>query len=232
MKYLIETTKFSMAQQDIRYYLNGILFEIKEKTIRSVSTDGHRLSICSVKINELLPHHFMILPRKGVIELLRLLDNSETLIELQIGNNNIRIILNNIIFTSKLIDGNFPNYKQILYKNYKKTLEAPCELLKQAFLRTAILSNKKLLVTKLFFSKNQLKITSNNIEQEIAEEIIDIIYNDVDTEIHLNINYILDILNTIKSKKIQFLFNDAYSSVLIKNPENNNLIYIVMPIRL
>ncbi|CRK86007.1 DNA polymerase III subunit beta [Candidatus Providencia siddallii] len=232
LKNLIEATQFSMANQDIRYYLNGMLIETKNQIIRSVSTDGHRLSIYDANIEFTVPYNKIIIPRKGVIELLHLLNNNNSLVKIEIGENNIRAYLNNIIFTSKLIDGHFPDYHQVLPKNTNKILETNCDSLKQALLRTSILSNKINLGVRLYLSKNQLCITANNQEQEIAEETIDVMYHGIDIEICFNVKYILDILSVIKSKYVQFLLTDSISSVLIKNPEKQTAIYVIMPMRL
>lgn len=142
LKRLIEATQFSMAHQDVRYYLNGMLFETEGEELRTVATDGHRTAVCSMPIGQQLPSHSVIVPRKGVMELVRLLDGGDSLLQLQIGSNNIRAHVGDFIFTSKLVDGRFPDYRRVLPKNPDKTLEAGCDLLKQAFARAAILSNE------------------------------------------------------------------------------------------
>ena len=172
MKRLIEATQFSMAHQDVRYYLNGMLFETEGEELRTVATDGHRLAVCSMPIGQSLPSHSVIVPRKGVIELMRMLDGGDNPLRVQIGSNNIRAHVGDFIFTSKLVDGRFPDYRRVLPKNPDKHLEAGCDLLKQAFARAAILSNEKFRGVRLYVSENQLKITANNPEQEEAEEIL------------------------------------------------------------
>ncbi len=139
MKRLIEATQFSMAHQDVRYYLNGMLFETEGEELRTVATDGHRLAVCSMSIGQSLPSHSVIVPRKGVIELMRMLDGGDNPLRVQIGSNNIRAHVGDFIFTSKLVDGRFPDYRRVLPKNPDKHLEAGCDLLKQAFARAAIL---------------------------------------------------------------------------------------------
>lgn len=139
MKRLIEATQFSMAHQDVRYYLNGMLFETEGEELRTVATDGHRLAVCSMPIGQSLPSHSVIVPRKGVIELMRMLDGGDNPLRVQIGSNNIRAHVGDFIFTSKLVDGRFPDYRRVLPKNPDKHLEAGCDLLKQAFARAAIL---------------------------------------------------------------------------------------------
>ncbi|WMY95010.1 MAG: DNA polymerase III subunit beta [Arsenophonus sp.] len=232
LKRLIETTQFSMAHQDVRYYLNGMLFKIEDKKLCTVATDGHRLALCSLNINQVLPKYSVIIPRKGVIEFLRLLDNSEELITLQIGNNNIRAHIDNIIFTSKLVDACFPDYQHVIPKNPDKTLLGDCNKLKQAFSRAAILSNEKFRSVNLCITKNKIKITAKNTEQEESEEIIDVIYQNSAIEIAFNVSYILDVLNALKCETINILLTDSNSSMQIKNLENHDVIYVIMPMKI
>lgn len=231
LKRLIESTQFSMAHQDVRYYLNGMLFETSGEEIRTVATDGHRLAVCSMSVGELLPSHLVIMPRKGVIELLRMLDGNETLLTLQIGSKNIRAIIGDYIFTSKLVDGRFPDYHRVLPKNPDKVLQASCNMLKHAFTRAAILANDKFHGVRLYLSTNQLKITTKNQDQEEAEEIVDVIYNGAEIEIGLNVSYVLDVLNAIKCKYITILLTDGVSSIQIED-SIRSVSYIIMPMRL
>ncbi|CUX96159.1 DNA polymerase III subunit beta [Candidatus Gullanella endobia] len=232
LKRLIESTQFSMAHQDVRYYLNGMLFETEGKKLRTVATDGHRLAICTMSIGEILPSNSVIVPRKGVIELIRILDNSENLMKLQIGSNNIRARIGDYIFTSKLIDGRFPDYHRVLPKNPDKILKTSCDLLKQAFTRAAIISNEKFRNIRLYLSRNQLKITANNPEHEEAEEVLDVSYQGSEIEIGFNVSYILDVLNALKCEELQLLITDEVSSVQIEDSVNQVSSYVVMPIRL
>ncbi|MCW6556242.1 DNA polymerase III subunit beta [Yersinia ruckeri] len=232
LKRLIESTQFSMAHQDVRYYLNGMLFETEGEELRTVATDGHRLAVCSMPIGQSLPSHSVIVPRKGVMELVRLLDGGDTLLRLQIGSNNIRAHVGDFIFTSKLVDGRFPDYRRVLPKNPDKTLEAGCDLLKQAFARAAILSNEKFRGVRLYVSHNQLKITANNPEQEEAEEILDVSYEGTEMEIGFNVSYVLDVLNTLKCEDVRLLLTDSVSSVQIEDSASQAAAYVVMPMRL
>ncbi|VAY02324.1 DNA polymerase III subunit beta [Arsenophonus endosymbiont of Aleurodicus dispersus] len=232
LKRLIEATKFSMAHQDVRYYLNGMLFETEGQELRTVATDGHRLAVCSLNINKYLPTHSVIVPRKGVVEFMRLLDSSDDSLKLQIGSNNIRAHVGNFIFTSKLVDGHFPDYRSVLPKNPDKTLTADCNKLKQAFSRASILSNEKFRGVRLYISKNKLRITANNPEQEESEEIIDVNYQSLMIEISFNVNYILDVLNTLKCEQVNLLLTNSNSSIQIEDVNNNAAAYIVMPMRL
>ncbi|TPG55596.1 DNA polymerase III subunit beta [Ewingella americana] len=232
LKRLIEATQFSMAHQDVRYYLNGMLFETEGEELRTVATDGHRLAVCSMPIGQALPSHSVIVPRKGVMELVRLLDGGEALLRLQIGSNNIRAHVGEFIFTSKLVDGRFPDYRRVLPKNPDKTLQAGCDLLKQAFARAAILSNEKFRGVRLYVSHNQLKITANNPEQEEAEEILDVGYEGTEMEIGFNVSYVLDVLNALKCEDVNLLLTDSVSSVQIEDAASQSAAYVVMPMRL
>jgi len=232
LKRLIEATQFSMAHQDVRYYLNGMLFETEGEELRTVATDGHRLAVCSMPIGPALPSHSVIVPRKGVMELVRLLDGGDALLQLQIGSNNIRAHVGDFIFTSKLVDGRFPDYRRVLPKNPDKTLQAGCDLLKQAFARAAILSNEKFRGVRLYVSHNQLKITANNPEQEEAEEILDVGYDGTEMEIGFNVSYVLDVLNALKCEDVNLLLTDSVSSVQIEDAASQSAAYVVMPMRL
>ena len=174
----------------------------------------------------------MILPRKGVLELARLLEPSDQPARLQIGTNNLRIQLNNITFTSKLIDGRFPDYRRVLPRNATRIVEAGWETLKQAFVRAAILSNERLRSVRLQLSENQLKITATNPEQEVAEEIIDVSYSGEEMEVGFNVSYILDVLNALKCNQVRMRLTDASSSCLIEDCEDASAEYVIMPMRL
>ncbi|AHM71258.1 DNA polymerase III subunit beta [Yersinia hibernica] len=232
LKRLIESTQFSMAHQDVRYYLNGMLFETEGEELRTVATDGHRLAVCSMPVGQTLPSHSVIVPRKGVMELVRLLDGGDTPLRLQIGSNNIRAHVGDFIFTSKLVDGRFPDYRRVLPKNPDKILKASCDLLKQAFARAAILSNEKFRGVRLYVSQNQLKITANNPEQEEAEEILDVSYDGAEMEIGFNVSYVLDVLNALKCEDVSLLLTDSVSSVQIEDGASQAAAYVVMPMRL
>ncbi|CUX95672.1 DNA polymerase III subunit beta [Candidatus Mikella endobia] len=239
LKQLIESTQFSMAHQDVRYYLNGMLFETEGDTLRAVATDGHRLAMCVVPvvIDNILPFHSVIIPRKSILELVRILDsNSDKPVKVQIGSNNIRLSFSNYRFTSKLINGSFPDYRRVFPKNTDKNIEINCDALKKALTRAAILSNERFYGVRLYLSTNKLKITANNPKQEEAEEILDATYHGSEVEICFNVNYVLDVLNALKGDIVQILLTDGISSIqMIDNAANNNqvsAIYIIMPIRL
>ncbi|WP_116475511.1 DNA polymerase III subunit beta [Zobellella maritima] len=233
LKKLIESTQFSMAIQDVRYYLNGMLFETEGQWLRTVATDGHRLATCQRQLlADELPAQQVIVPRKGVLELVKLLDQEDQDVRLQIGKSNLRAVTSGFIFTSKLVDGRFPDYRRVLPRNSDKTLICGREELKQAFSRAAILSNEKFRGVRLYLQDQTLKITANNPEQEEAEEMLDVDYQGSELEIGFNVSYVLDILGTLKSEQVKISLKDASSSGLIEAEDNGDALYVVMPMRL
>ncbi|WP_019615296.1 DNA polymerase III subunit beta [Psychromonas ossibalaenae] len=231
-KKLIEFTQFAMASQDVRYYLNGMYFEASEQTLRSVATDGHRLASCAIALNQSIEQQSVIVPRKGVIELVKLLDNDQADVTIQIGQNNLRAIINGFVFTTKLVDGRFPDYRRVIPRNGDKELISGRETLKQAFSRAAILSNEKFRGVRLTLSENLLQITANNPEREEAEEYIDVNYQSADLEIGFNVSYVLDVLNTLKSDQVKITFSSSDHSALIESIDSDDSLYVLMPMRL
>lgn len=230
---LIESTHFSMANQDVRYYLNGMSIETEGHEIRSVATDGHRLAICKISNQELeLPARQVIVPRKGILEIIRLLDPIDEAVQVFLGSNHIRIIDSEFSFTSKLVDGRFPDYRRVLPRNGDKILNANKDELRQVLSRASILSNEKFKGVRLNFGRTELKITANNPEQEQAEEVIEIDFPYEEVEIGFNVSYVLDVLNAIKETDVKFTLADANSSVVIEGGESGEALYVVMPMRL
>lgn len=230
---LIESTHFSMANQDVRYYLNGMSIETEGNEIRSVATDGHRLAICKIANDDLnLPSRQVIVPRKGILEIIRLLDPVDEEVQVFLGSNHIRIIDSEYSFTSKLVDGRFPDYRRVLPRNGDKILETDKDQLRQLLSRASILSNEKFKGVRLNFTSTELKITANNPEQEEAEEVLEVNFPYEELEIGFNVSYVLDVLNAIKDQAVKFTLADANSSVVIEGSEVNEAIYVVMPMRL
>ena len=233
LKHLIDSVHFSMAQQDVRYYLNGMSLETEEHIIRTVATDGHRLALCRMNYDAAsLPTRQVIIPRKGVLEISRLIEADDKLLKVQIGANHIRIFSNDFIFTSKLVDGRFPDYRRVLPKDGDKIIEASKDVLKNAFARASILSNEKFRGVRLNLSSGELKITANNPEQEEAEEIVDISYEGDDLEIGFNVAYLIDVFNTLGSENVKLSLSDANSSALIEDASDDSALYVIMPMRL
>lgn len=233
LKNMMDQTAFAMAQQDVRYYLNGMLFEITNNKLKAVATDGHRLAICDIDTEfQAESKTEAIIPRKGIQELMRLLDNSETDITVTLGTNHLRIVTPGFVFTSKLIDGRFPEYDRVLPKNGDRTLISNREELKDAFSRAAILCNEKYRGVKMNLSNHLLSIHANNPEQEEAEIDMGVEFDGEDLEIGFNVTYLLDVLNTMKCEKVKWTLGDSNSSALIEDAEDGNSLYVVMPMRL
>ncbi|OJI23579.1 DNA polymerase III subunit beta [Vibrio vulnificus] len=232
LRALIEKTQFSMANQDVRYYLNGMLFEIEGSTLRSVATDGHRMAVAQAPLSADFAQKKIIVPRKGVQELVKLLDTPEQPVTLQIGSSNLRAEVNDFVFTSKLVDGRFPDYRRVLPQHTTKTLEASCDELRQAFSRAAILSNEKFRGVRVNLAGTEMRITANNPEQEEAEEMLDVSFEGEAIEIGFNVSYVLDVLNTLRCEQVRISMSDANASALVENVDDDSAMYVVMPIRL
>jgi DNA polymerase-3 subunit beta len=230
---LIERTNFSMAQQDVRYYLNGLLLEITEGRIRAVATDGHRLAICDTDLELKTPgKQQVIIPRKAIQELLRILQDNEEPVSVEVGSNHIRLTTSELCFTSKLVDGRFPEYERVIPKGGDKHIIANRELLRQALTRTSILSNEKYRGIRLNLENNILKIQAHNPDQEEADEEFEVDYKGKELEIGFNVTYILDILASITSEQVEITLSDSNSSCLIEQPGTDRYRYVVMPMRL
>ncbi|GGD71876.1 DNA polymerase III subunit beta [Lacimicrobium alkaliphilum] len=233
LKRLIDSTHFSMAQQDVRYYLNGMSFETEPNLIRTVATDGHRLALCRIAYEDgNLPERQVIVPRKGVMEISRLIEDEDKPLKVQIGSNHIRIFSTEFIFTSKLVDGRFPDYRRVLPKEGDKTVLSSKETLKQAFSRVSILSNEKFRGVRLNLASGELKLTANNPEQEEAEEVVDVDYQGDSLEIGFNVAYLIDVLNALSSEKVKLTMSDSNNSALIEDAADDSALYVIMPMRL
>ena len=239
LRKLLEKTHFAMAQQDVRYYLNGLLLETGEKLVRAVATDGHRLALCELQIEAQTGKpkgrkpegHQVIIPRKGVQELQRLLLGEEVVV-LAISANHVRATIGDIRFTSKLIDGRFPDYERVIPKPQGNVLRAGREVLRQALQRAAILSNEKYRGVRLELADATLRIQANNPDQEEARDEIEVEYKGQSLEIGFNVNYLLDALAAVDSEQVELGFVDANSSCLISGVGLVQARYVVMPMRL
>ncbi len=229
---LLDKTHFSMAQQDVRYYLNGLLLETGGKALRGVATDGHRLALSEVELEDSeAPEQQVIVPRKGILELQRLLSGEGDL-TLELGTNHIRIQLDGIRFTSKLIDGRFPEYERVIPQDTSNSMMADRALFKSALQRTAILSNEKYRGIRLIIRNGGMVLQAHNPEQEEAEEEVEIDYSGEEIEIGFNVNYLLDALGAIESEEVNLAVVDGNSSCLLREPGKDDCKYVVMPMRL
>lgn len=233
VKRLIERTAFAMAQQDVRYYLNGMLWEVRQDHLRVVATDGHRMAMCTRAVAVNTPEVVQaILPRKGVLELSRLLDDSTSQVEITLSANHIRVTSSEYTFTSKLVDGKFPDYERVLPRGGNKVVVGSRLELKQAFARTSILSNEKYRGVRLLLSNGLMTIVANNPEQEEAEEQVAVDYSGDSLELGFNVSYLMDVANVISHDQIKMTLSDANSSALLEEPESGDSLYVVMPMRL
>lgn len=233
LKRLIEKTHFAMAQQDVRYYLNGLLLEISNGMVRAVATDGHRLAMCSYECDATPSDTLqLIVPRKGIMELVRLLGDGNEPVEVQVGSNHIKMNLQDFIFTSKLIDGRFPDYERVIPKNSDKIIEADRETVRQAMIRTSILSNEKYRGIRLRLQKGVLQSQANNPEMEEAEEEIEVNYDGPELEIGFNVSYLLDALGAVNEDTVVIELGDPNSSCVIHPQEDQSCTYVIMPMRL
>ena len=233
LKQLIEKTQFCMAQQDVRYYLNGLMLEISENNIYAVATDGHRLAISEISGNyPVVETRQIIVPRKGVTELLRLLENTEGSVQIKLSENHIRVDFETLSFTSKLIDGKFPDYKQVIPENSNKQILCSREPLRQAFARASVLSNEKYRGIRLNFTENALKATVHNPEQEEAEENMEVNYSGDEIEIGFNVAYFLEALSAIDEDNVVLNMTDTNQSCLVQGEANSHNRYVIMPMRL
>jgi DNA polymerase-3 subunit beta len=229
---LLEKTQFSMAQQDVRYYLNGLLLETGGGMVRAVATDGHRLAIAEIPTGEKTDsQEQVIIPRKGVLELHRLLGDEEE-VELSIGRNHIRAQIGDIRFTSKLIDGRFPDYDRVIPKPDQNILKASREYLRSALQRAAILSNEKYRGIRLDLGKDKLQLQANNPDQEEAQDELEVEYSGDELEIGFNVTYLLDALAAVDADEVEVGFVDTNSSCIIYGPDSENAKFVVMPMRL
>lgn len=232
LKRLLDKTHFSMAQQDVRYYLNGMLLEAEGKSLRTVATDGHRLAFCEASLEtDASSSQQVIVPRKGVLELQRLL-SGDGAVELAIGTNHVRAEIGSIRFTSKLIDGRFPEYGRVIPPNPSKRIAADRDTLRAALQRAAILSNEKYRGIRLAVKSGLLTLQSHNPEQEEAEEELEINYGGEELEIGFNVNYLLDALAALESGDVELGLTDANNSCLLTSGGTPQAKYVVMPMRL
>jgi DNA polymerase-3 subunit beta len=232
LRWLIDKTQFSMAQQDVRYYLNGLLLETEGKTLRAVATDGHRLALAEIELGAKAGRdEQVIVPRKGVHELSRLIDAEGTL-SVVLGSNHIRVDCDGVRLTSKLIDGRFPDYQRVVPAKAPSVIKADRDVLRHALQRTGILSNEKYRGVRLELDEGSLVMSANNPDQEEATESIEVEYSGGEMEIGFNVNYLLEALGAVDSEQVELHVTDSNSSCLVASPETDKVKYVVMPMRL
>lgn len=232
-KNLLDKTAFAMAQQDVRYFLNGMLIELGNGLVRTVATDGHRLAMSDL-IHEDLdgPIKQVIVPRKGIIEIQRLLHELEDKVSIEIGSTHLCASSAMFTLTTKLIDGKFPDYNRVIPRDGDKVVVANKQELRQALSRTAILSNEKFRGIRVSLEPGQLQLSANNPEQEEAEETVSVDYQGESLEVGFNISYLQDVLGVIDNEKVRMTLHDANSSAILEDPDLEDAIYVVMPMKL
>ncbi len=231
-KHLLNMVHFAMAQQDIRYYLNGMLLVLDGNNVRCVSTDGHRLAYCSVEIETEAPKQEVIIPRKTVLELLRLLEDSDEPIAIDVAANQIRFRFGDVELISKLVEGKFPDYQRVIPSGYTKHFPIARETLQRSLQRAAILTTDKFKGVRMQMADHVLKISASNAEQEEAQEELEIDFGFEPLDIGFNVSYLLDVLGNLKVETVQWGVGDANSSALITLPDNADFKYVVMPMRI
>ncbi|MDD5329092.1 MAG: DNA polymerase III subunit beta [Sulfuricella sp.] len=237
LKNLLNHVQYAMAQQDIRYYLNGLLLVVEKGLLRVVTTDGHRLSMASFPLDDAVENiqnqpQEVILPRKTITELIKLLHDTDEEVTIEIGQNQTRFSFANIVLVSKIVEGKFPDYNRVIPASYQNHVEIERATLLQALQRASILSNEKFRGVRLVLTQDSLRIICNNNEQEEAQEEIEISYAGDALDIGFNVNYLLDVLNNLTDDAITLSFGDANSSGLITVPGNEFFKYVVMPMRI
>ncbi|MDB4039955.1 DNA polymerase III subunit beta [Methylophilaceae bacterium] len=231
-KALLKQVDFAMAQQDIRYYLNGLLIEVKDNNINIVGTDGHRLSFTSLALKDPTKPVQIIVPRKTIVELVKLLNDTDDLLEISFSNNQAAFKFNDIDLITKVIDGKFPDYSRVIPQGHNNFFDIERALLLDSMLRASILSNDKYRGIRMVIEEGNLKLVSNNSEQEQAEEELEIDYKGEKIDIGFNVTYLIDVLTNIQSQKLTIAFSDSSSSCLVTIPNNEKYKYVVMPMRI
>ena len=230
---LMERTAFAMANQDVRYYLNGMLLDLQEHTLRCVATDGHRLAMKETELqSSVSTRRQIIIPRKGVNELIGLLESGDGQVELEFGRNHLRLRRGGVTFTSKLIDGRFPDYEAVIPLGADKTATLDREILRGALQRAAILSNEKYRGVRLELSPGKLRIVAHNPEQEEAVEEVEADTHVSDLAVGFNVGYLLDALAALRGDRARLSLRDAQSSCLVQENDNDHSRHVIMPLRL
>ena len=232
LRRLLGLVQYAMAQQDIRYYLNGLLMVVEDRQLKLVATDGHRLAYASLELQADLPRQEVIVPRKTVLELSKLLTDSEDEVRIELSATQAAFSFGTVELVSKLVDGKFPDYTRVIPTQHKNRMRIGREPLRQALLRAAILSNEKFRGVRWVLADGSLKLVSSNAEQEEAHEELEVDYAGEALDIGFNVNYLLDVLNNVPGNDIDCAFGDASSSALITYASEKDFKYVVMPMRI
>ncbi|HLV78099.1 MAG TPA: DNA polymerase III subunit beta [Marinobacter sp.] len=233
LRRMLDATAFAMAQQDVRYYLNGLLLEVASNHVRAVATDGHRLAMAHTDMDTGCPDlRQVIVPRKGVLELARLLGDGDAPVTLVIGDNHLRATVGAYTFTSKLIEGKFPDYNRVIPRGGDKVVLADRASLKNTLQRAGILSHENIRGVRLNLSSGQLQVFANNPDQEQAEDALPVEYQGEALQIGFNVGYLVDVMNVLDDAQVKITLSNPNSSALIEAENDNSCLYVVMPMRL
>lgn len=233
LKRLLDHTYFAMAHQDVRYYLNGLLFVIQPQRLRAVATDGHRLALSEAETDTGVDEAVqVIVPRKAITELQRVLEDSDAEVQMTLFENHLQVQLPDMRFTTKLIDGRFPDYERVIPEAGDKQATGDRELVRQALARTAILSNEKFKGVRLSLEENRLRLQTQNPDHEEAEDEIEVAYGDAPIEIGFNVNYLMDALSVMDGEEFTLELTGPDSSGLLRAKDDPSSKYVVMPMRL
>ncbi|EGV18046.1 DNA polymerase III subunit beta [Thiocapsa marina] len=233
LREILEKTSFAMAQQDVRYYLNGLLVEWEHSGITAVGTDGHRLAKFHRALDLEIPEPVqVIVPSKTVLELRRQLAPTDEAVSVAVGSKSIRVAVGGMVMTSKLVDGRYPEYGRVIPRELGKVARVGNEALKRALARTSILSNEKYRGVRLAFEEGVLRLQAHNPEQEEAEEEIELDYGGESVAIGFNVAYLSDVLGAVEGSEVEVRFSDAGSSSVWRGVGAEDETYVVMPMRL
>lgn len=231
-RWLVTKTAFAMADQDVRYFLNGMLLEVKDDKLFSVAADGHRLAMNFIDLSQNISPVRIIVPRKGILEIMRMLDEGEDDLQLTMVANHLQVKCGEVTVTTKLLDGKFPDYERVIPRNGEKIVIGNRERLKEAFHRAAALFNEKFRSVRLRVSPSSLMVLASNTEQDQVEELLEVDYGGEDIEVGFNIRYLLDFLSVAQSEFVKFTMSDANKSTLIEEVGNSSKgAYVLMPVR-
>lgn len=230
---LISRTAFAMAEQDVRYFLNGMLLEVKSNKLYAVAADGHRLAMNYLLLatNNIIPMR-VIIPRKGILEIMRIVDEANGDLNISVTTAHIQIQTNGVVITSKLLDGKFPDYERVIPRDGNKVVIGSREKLKEAFHRASALFSERFRGVRLKMSPQRLMILASNPEQDEVEEDLEVEYHGNELEVGFNVRYLIDFLAVVQSDLVRFTFSDANKSTLIEEVgEEASGAYVLMPIR-
>jgi DNA polymerase III subunit beta len=233
LRSLLGLVQYAMAQQDIRYYLNGLLMIIEDGQLKLVATDGHRLAFASREAGKKdLPRQEVILPRKTIIELAKLLEDSDEPVAVDLSATQAKFTFGKVVLISKLIDGKFPDYGRVIPQGQPKKLKLDRVVLLQALQRAAILTSEKFRGVRWVLADGSLKISCSNTEQEEAQEELDVAYKGDGLDVGFNVSYLVDVLNNLDVSEVECGLGDANSSALFTVPGRGDFKYVVMPMRI